>query len=309
MSRNFGLGQRDMGRAGKIAIDRNYQSYQSRESVSQRWSQFVTYIKDLGIRRMEHIQTDHIRGFADSLKSSDLSASTQQNYISAVNRVMEIARQDREVRLNPAEVCDRRSGIAKTDGSVSRSEHQQTVSQVEPRIGVLLELQREFGLRFEESAKFDARSALNQAVEKNHIEISRGTKGGQSRYIEIRNNIQLRVLERASEIQENDRSMIPCDRSYIEFKHSAYSAIGKTNINFHSERHAYAQNRYKEITNISAPVKTNHSERTWSHYLSRQLGIGIRDAKELDSEARLLISKELGHHREDVVSAYIGGKL
>ena len=307
MSRNFGLGSRDMYIAGNNAIKKHYQSYTSRDTVKKRWDRFVDFVRAAGIRRMEHISVDHIREYAQTLVDDNLSPSTQQNYVSAVNSVMEIAREDREIRLDPSDICDSRTGIAQFDRSHGLAEHDSAKSNVSERTAVLLELQREFGLRFEESAKLDAARALEHS-DCGSISIIHGTKGGRQRTIDIRNERQIEVLERAASIQGNGRSMIPSDQSYIDFKRAAYRELSQTDITFHAERHTYAQERYLEITQVPAPVKTDHNERSWSHHLARTLNIDITAARELDRNARLTISKELGHHREDVVSAYIGGK-
>lgn len=42
----------------------------------------------------------------------------------------------------------------------------------------MIELQRGLGLRFEESAKIDARSALARAERTGQIRVEHGTKGG-----------------------------------------------------------------------------------------------------------------------------------
>lgn len=307
--RNFGLGHRDMKRAGRNAIDKAYESYSSRQAISERWSRFIDHIREgSGIKKMEDIDREHIEDFARKLKEEGKSASTQQNYVSAVNRVMEEARQDREVRLDPSEICDRRTTVATIDRSITNEEHEIAVEQVDERVAALLDLQREFGLRFEESSKLNAKSTLEEAKNTDKVTIEYGTKGGQTREIEIRNDRQIEVLERAAEIQNGERSMIPEEISYREFRSYAYFEIDKTEVNFHAERHTYAQERYMEIVGHEAPVKCLDREESWIPYLARELGIEEHKARHIDSQARMQISKELGHHREDIVAAYLGGK-
>ena len=59
-------------------------------------------------------------------------------------------------------------------------------------------------------------------------------------------------------------------------------------------RHAYAQERYEELTGWKCPA-TRGPDRT---ALSPE-------QKELDHQARLII-KELGHEKEQVTAAYLG---
>ena len=62
------------------------------------------------------------------------------------------------------------------------------------------------------------------------------------------------------------------------------------NIRMHGLRHAYAQDRYKELTGRVAPVIDNKTAK--------------RDV--LDKVARLQIARELGHGRKDVTNSYLG---
>jgi hypothetical protein len=63
----------------------------------------------------------------------------------------------------------------------------------------------------------------------------------------------------------------------------------------HGLRHTYAQNRYQELTGWEAPNRGGplHQQLT-SHQ------------KALDQQARLQISRELGHEREQITAVYLG---
>ncbi|WP_338065100.1 hypothetical protein [Thiomicrorhabdus sediminis] len=101
--------------------------------------------------------------------------------------------------------------------------------------------------------------------------------------------------------------MIPEERTYKSFNKSEYRSKD-TDLRFHGERHAYAQERYRELVGHEAPIKIQDREDAWIPYLSKQLEISLQEARDLDYQARMQISQELGHHREDVVAAYLGGK-
>ena len=60
-------------------------------------------------------------------------------------------------------------------------------------------------------------------------------------------------------------------------------------------RHAYAQNRYEELTGWECPAVGGPDSKALTP-----------KQREADREARLTISQELGHERKAVVSAYIG---
>ena len=63
----------------------------------------------------------------------------------------------------------------------------------------------------------------------------------------------------------------------------------------HGLRHAYAQDRYKELTGWKCPATSGPD--------SKALTL---EQRELDREAMLTISRELGHEREQVTAAYCG---
>jgi hypothetical protein len=63
----------------------------------------------------------------------------------------------------------------------------------------------------------------------------------------------------------------------------------------HGLRHAYAQQRYEELTGWKAPAAGGPTIKTLTP-----------DQKAKDREARLTISHELGHEREQITAVYLG---
>jgi len=63
----------------------------------------------------------------------------------------------------------------------------------------------------------------------------------------------------------------------------------------HGLRHAYAQTRYQELTGWPAPTNGGPT--------SKQL---TSEQKQTDLKARLIISKEMGHTREQITASYLG---
>jgi hypothetical protein len=300
-----------MARAGRFFAQQVSDSFSTRATLTQRFSQFVEYARENGISRLEQVTQETVFAYSDSLKESDLSASTQQNYLSAVNVIMSQARGDNDVRVTGREAgLSSRSNVAtEYKGGVERGE-------LSDRTQAIVELASSFGLRFEEASKLDSRSALQEAQEKGSITISSGTKGGQSREIAIKSEKQIETLKNAALLQGNNRSMIANDKTYAEHQRELY----KETSHFHAERHQYANERYANLMreklgiDIKSPVLSDKQEsQRWSDYLASKAyeqGVMLtpETAREFDREARLEISEELGHHREDVISAYIGGQ-
>ena len=155
-----------------------------------------------------------------------------------------------------------------------------------------LELQKAFGLRREECLKFQPQYAdLGDRI---RLKDS-WTKGGKAREIPLRNDYQRSILNKAHAIAKNG-SMIPPEKSYVEQLRlyeglTKYAGLSK----MHGLRHAYAQERYKELTGRDCPAQKGK--------ISQEL---TKDEKTQDLATRLQISKELGHEREEVTAVYLG---
>ncbi|MEW8411416.1 MAG: integrase domain-containing protein, partial [Candidatus Thiodiazotropha sp.] len=121
------------------------------------------------------------------------------------------------------------------------------------------------------------------------------TKGGRERVIPIRTEGQREVLDRARRLAGRG-SLIPSNRNYV---HQMRVYEGNTRraglSHMHGLRHAYAQNRYEELTGWKCPAAGGPNSKALTP-----------EQKEIDHQARLTISRELGHDREAVVSAYVG---
>lgn len=116
-----------------------------------------------------------------------------------------------------------------------------------------------------------------------------------AREIPIRTQSQHEVLDKAHRLAGRG-SLIPSDRRYIQQlriyeRHTGNAGLSK----LHGLRHAYAQRRYQELTGWPAPAAGGPT--------SKQL---TAEQKALDQAARLTISRELGHEREQITTVYLG---
>ena len=157
-----------------------------------------------------------------------------------------------------------------------------------------LEMQRAFGLRREEAMKIQ----VAWADRGTYLKLKGSwTKGGRERTIPIRPGDQRQrdLLERVRALTGNG-SLIPESSKYIEhlkLYENQTAAAGLEKL--HGLRHAYAQERYKEITGRLAPAAGGKTSGELS-----------AEEKALDGEARMQISRELGHSREAITVVYLG---
>ncbi|MGV6474705.1 phage integrase N-terminal domain-containing protein [Azotobacter vinelandii] len=162
----------------------------------------------------------------------------------------------------------------------------------DPHVRMSLLLQAAFGLRREESIKFQPRYADRG----DHIAIKGSwAKGGRDRTVPITTPEQRAALDDAHRLAGSG-SLIPAHKTYIQQRHvydGQCKAAGLSNM--HGLRHRYAQMRYEVLTGWKAPaaggpgkVKLNANQ-----WIS-------------DQQARQQISREFGHERLQVMSVYLG---
>jgi integrase len=155
-----------------------------------------------------------------------------------------------------------------------------------------LELQQAFGLRREESIKF----IPSYADKEDHLILKKSwTKGGKARTLPIRTEAQREVLDRARKLAGKG-SLIPSTRNYVQQLriyegHTLRAGLSK----MHGLRHAYAQRRYEELTSWKSPAAGGPPTNSLT-----------RDQRDRNHHARLIVSRELGHERRQVVSVYLG---
>lgn len=157
-----------------------------------------------------------------------------------------------------------------------------------------LQLQRVFGLRREEALKLKPYLADHGS----HLVLQPSwCKGGRGRIVSIRTNEQREWLDKAKQlVGRADYSLIPSGKTYIQQRYLYDKQTNRASLsNLHGLRHAYAQRRYKELTGWEAPINGGPSAKQ----LSQQ-------QKLKDNEARMIITEELGHSREQITVSYCG---
>jgi hypothetical protein len=200
------------------------------------------------------------------------------------------------VQSNDTYKIEKRVYVTNRDKSISLKDLD--LSKVDENIAQSLRLQDAFGLRREESMKFQPEYALDgQTIENAKYVILKGSwaKGGRPRTLPITNEKQRNELRNAYAIAvKSGGSLIPKEKSYKTHLASferVTSALGVGQT--HGLRHGYAQTRYRELMGFDCPAVGG----------SRSL---TADEIAKDKEIRMLISQELGHGRIGVTSIYLG---
>jgi hypothetical protein len=307
---NYGLQSRDASKAGSFALQdaarEGTMSYSTAATVAERWSQFVEWARDEeNARWMEDYTREMTIAYgqelAEKVENGEMSAAYAQNLVSAVNTVMTLATHGQWESVSPTKDCgiaERSTTRDEAPGGLDRAAYERALDAVREQVGeraaAAVELMRELGLRSKEASVIDARAAYSEALSRNAVTISAGTKGGRDREVPIISERQLSALERAAEAQGSDRSMIPASESWRSWREGDLRDAREivqsyTGSGLHDLRAAYSCERYQVLTGHAAPVA----------------GGGVVD-RAADREAREIIAQELGHGRTDVTNEYLG---
>ena len=280
-----------------------------------RWRLFCVYAYENNVKSLEQVTAEFVTGYGQHLQrqleaGAYKSASAPKNYVSAVNSVMRLATKGKWKSVKPGKDCgiEKRRYIPKESKSVSDEMHTDALSELDDLTVSLLNLQREFGLRFKESCLLSPKSALKQVDKFGYFILRAGTKGGRARRIYCDDDGK-HILEIAARIQGSGKSMVPRGVTYDKFRRECYVIARKFDFGYHSERHSFAQGKYKDITTAPSPIEAGWKEiprKKKIEKLAEYLGVSISEAETIDKRARLRISEDLGHSRTEITNAYLG---
>jgi len=248
----------------------------------------------LGYRDLhaDNLREKHVAALVSHWTESGISAATIKNRLAAVRWWAEkIGKANVVARDNATLGVERRSYVTNEDKAKSLTEAQlERVSSA--HVLASLALQAAFGLRREESLKI--RPDLADGGNVLRLQGS-WTKGGRPREVPIVNDAQRQALEQAKDLAGKG-SLIPEGLTYREHLASFRAQCQRTGINgVHGLRHRYAQERYEAKTGWKAPAAGGPTRRELSG-----------EQRSVDARARLEISLELGHAREQIVAIYLG---
>jgi site-specific recombinase XerC len=242
--------------------------------------------------RAQGVRSKHIEHLVARWHAEGIAPGTFKNRMSALRWLAEkIDKQNIVARENAAYGIADRQHVSNV--SKARALEGEQMSRVtDPYTAMSLRLQEAFGLRREESIK--VRPGWADRGDALHLKAS-WTKGGREREVPITNDLQRQVLNDAKALAQAG-SLIPTQMSYRDQLNRFKAQTARAGIDrVHGLRHAYAQARYLVMTGWKAPAAGGP--------LSKDLG---PDQKQTDREARLAISRELGHEREQITAVYLG---
>lgn len=273
-------------------------SFATQSNRREMLSLFTEQLRESGYK-VNHLKPGdlkgrHVNALVKKWQSEHKSIGTIKNRLAVIRWLFEKIGKPEVVKDNAVYGIENRQYV--TNQNKSTSLNDLDLSKVDPFIAQSLRLQNCFGLRREESMKFQPVYALDgQKIENAQYILlkSSWTKGGRARTIPIFSEQQRQELRNAFTLVQNG-SLIPSHKTYkshlSNFEAVTHQlGIGRT----HGLRHSYAQKRYLELMGFECPAVGG----------SRSLSA---DEITKDKQMRMLISEELGHSRLNITSIYLG---
>ena len=312
--RNYGY-----GRTLKFAIRNLFRdkfgdgNHSTRRSHVARLGRFEAFLKESGVKDLRQISVEDLENYAsligEECELGELSVSYGNNLISSGNVLVELLTNGTARTVSPSEFAGRRSYVRTTapsgfDESEYRTAIEGLIGAGEIRLALMVGICRLAGARFREASLLPLRPARQSANDSREIVISMGTKGGCGRKFPRRIEVpELLVnLLNSPETNREWATVIPENMNYIQWYSLAhrewrrYSAMFGLSSKFHDFRAAYACERFERLTGLPAPCLNRPAPTFGDELVSDQLS---------DQEARIVIAKNLGHGRVDVLNSYI----
>ena len=286
---------RDLAFDFKQLTDRNRDGSFATQANRQRMlSLFADQLFERGFKKLKahNMKGRHVDALVKCWKQEGISDATMKNRMSVLRWwAQKVGRQSIVARDNAVYGIGNRVYVTNVSKAMDL-DRTKLASIPSQYVQYSLELEALFGLRREASIKFQ----VDYADKGDHLLLKPSwNKGGKEIIIPIKNEQQRELLDNIKAFVGRG-SLIPADKNYYRHLKVFERQCNNAGIHkVHGLRHQYAQTRYLELTGCLAPAAGGKT--------SKEL---TPEEKKQDYAARLKISEELGHMREQVVAIYLG---
>ena len=268
-------------------------SYESQDARRQILMQFADELIPLGygLRNISGLKEKHVLTIVKFWLKNELAVSTIKNRTSALRFLCKKINKPTIIPSNKNLGIPRRIYVPVRNRAIYNPDFSKISNDY---IRISLELQRVFGLRREEALKIKP----HMADKNDRLELlSSWCKGGRGRVIPIRTEEQRYWLDQATKLAGKfGHSLIPQKKNYKQQRDVYDKQVNRAGLrNLHGLRHAYAQLRYRELTGWESSINGGPRLRTLMH-----------EQKQIDHQARMILSEELGHSRKQITTSYLG---
>lgn len=300
-------------RKGQIA-ERKTCSEQTRKDRAWFYEYAFAELAELGyhLSRPDNLREKHVEALARHWQSKGLAIRTLHTRISMLRvlagwigkpgMVGDIEKYFPELDLTRTSAAERNR--AWDANGVDAAGIIEQAMAIDKRFGVMLLLQKAFGLRVKESIELRPLRAVSGSGE--HLMVIDGTKGGLPRAVSITTSEQRSAIDMAIALAMKSKSKrlrwdgMTYRKAYATF----YTMAGKMGltrkekgVTAHGLRHQFAQERVKTLTGgHPTPIEMKETMPGVKPTLTQQENLAANQA----------VSLELGHRRPDVGSFYYG---
>lgn len=268
-------------------------SYKTKEKYQNDTKNFAKFLaKEFRLQNMRNISDKHLEKYIKHMQEQKLAPSTIKDRLAAIRFFHDKLDRTKHI-LSPNQKFQLEK---RSFGGVNRawrdSEYKAFLKLCDQRgndrMASIAQLARNEGLRIHETLKID-RSQVEKALRDGVLTVK--GKGGKVREVPLSREGRSMLQERIQNIERGDKLFIQegekthlvikqcqnfINRNREHFQEERDQAGEIRNITFHGLRHAYAQDRFEDFKNQ-----------------------GFNDYN-----ARLAVSKLLGHERDDVTRIY-----
>jgi hypothetical protein len=252
-------------------------------------------LHEMGVRdlRAQGFKPKHVKKLVDRWLAEQLSPGTLKNRMSALRWLAQkIGKENIVERSNAAYgIPDR---VYVTNISRAKELDPKQLDELRcPYTKMSLRLEDGFGMRRGSSIKI-----IPGKADQGDVLMLKASwnKGGREIRIPIRTAEQRALLDEAKALAKGKSLVAPGYATYRDYLQHFRAECARVGIHgVHGYRHRYAQRRYHELTGWQCPARGGPT--------SREL---TKKQKAIDHEARAVISREMGHGREQIVAVYCG---
>jgi len=281
-----------LAQAEKLYRHNRQGSYKTKERYFEAYKRFLRYVADVyHLEKIQNISGKHLEAYVDFMQSKGLSPSTIKTDLAAIRFWHDQIPNAKYVLPPNSEFGLERRKFGGVDRAWNDSEYNRMILQCwnsgREDYEACIVIARYCGLRLHEVMRID--TAIARAALKNDCITIKG-KGGKVRDVPITESVRIVLEKFLQRTSPGHKLFVPDDKqthvaktelqNFINSKRKfVQEDFSKPPITFHGLRHTCAQDWYRALLAQDRP----------------------------EIEARLQVSKWLGHEREDVTRIYLAG--
>ncbi len=283
-----------------------------------------------GIKSLKFLEQAHITQFIEKLKTSDMSLSSKNSYISSINNIVKYLNKDGLQTIKASAYGLTRNlaagdGVNKENTRESAEAFKTFLNEKYERTGDIrylalrqaVSIQLAAGLRLRESLQV---KLLNKDLSQNVLTLARkgdGAKNSRAREINLNSEQKQAVIEARQFLKDNhlinlNSGTLKQGRAFANHTVEKFNKETGGNFHFHGERHQFAHESYKAgweragYNVVECRARTGETKEAWTARILERTGLSKAEFQTIDKSIRQDLSRLLGHERIEATYRYLG---